>query len=163
MSVPEGLFPEEYQAVVAPAMQAAAELAAARGDPYLYNDLACMLALMVMVRDLADLYQDQWGPLGQTSGAEAFTAAPMAACVMVLSEYEVEPKSIESMTLALSQAYEQIAADNVFGPERVTIQKAWDARNDCAIDRANAYMRQAAAATAAAIDAWEGRRAAAHT
>ena len=64
MSAVDGLLPEEYQAVVAPAMRAAAELAAARGDPYLFNDVACMLGLMVMVRDLADLYQDQWGALG---------------------------------------------------------------------------------------------------
>lgn len=160
MSVAQGLLPEEYQVVVAPAMQAAAELAAARGDPYLYNDIACMLALMVMVRDLADLYQDEWGALGQTSAAATFAAAPTAACVMVLSEYDVEAESVQSMTSALQRAYAEVAADNVFGPERVTIQKAWDARNARQTERADAYMRQAAAATASAIDAWEGSRAA---
>ena len=157
MAQTDGLLPEEYQAVIAPAMQAAAELAAARGDPYLYNDLACMLTLMVLVRDLADLYQDQWGALGQTSSATVFAAAPKAACVMVMTEYEIEPLSIQSMTAALERAHKQISRDNVFGPERVQIQKAWDARSANNIESAKAFMRQAATATAQAIDAWEGR------
>ena len=158
MSQTDGLLPEEYQAVIAPAMQAAAELAAARGDPYLYNDLACMLTLMVLVRDLADLYQDQWGALGQMSTPAVFAAAPKAACVMVMTEYEIEAGSIQSMTAALERAHQQIARDNVFGPERVQIQKAWDARNANNIETANAFMRQAAAATASAIDSWEKNR-----
>ncbi len=158
MVTSDGLLPEEYQAVVAPAMQAAAELAAARGDPYLYNDLACMLTLMVLVRDLADLYQDQWAALGQTSAPAIFAAAPVAAVVMVMTEYELEPSSIQSMTAALERAYQQIANDNVFGPERIQIQKAWDARIADKVDTANAFMRQAAAATAGAIDAWESHR-----
>lgn len=159
MSATDGLLPEEYQAVVAPAMQAAAELAAARGDPYLYNDLACMLTLMVLVRDLADLYQDKWSALGQLSSPAQFKAAPKAACVMVLSEYEIEPESIQSMTSALDNAHARLASDNVFGPERVQVQKAWDAREANKDESANAYMRQAAAALATAIDAWESNRA----
>ncbi|MGR9091018.1 MAG: hypothetical protein ACU85U_10615 [Gammaproteobacteria bacterium] len=160
MNPADGLLPEEYQAVVAPAMQAAAELAAARGDPYLYNDLACMLALMVLVRDLADLYQDQWGPLGQHSPPEVFAAAPSAACVMVLSEYELEPDSIRHMSAALERATVQLSADGVFGPERIDVHKAWAARIDGKTDSANAYMRQAASRIANAVDAWEARRAA---
>jgi len=161
MSATDGLLPEEYQAVIAPAMQAAAELAAARGDPYLYNDLACMLALMVLVRDLADLYQDQWGPLGQHSPPEVFAAAPSAACVMVLSEYEIETDSIRHMTTALERAAEQLTADGVFGPERVEVHKAWNALLEHKRDTAQAYMRQAASRIANAVDAWEARRAAA--
>ena len=158
MSQTDGLLPEEYQVVIAPAMQAAADLAAARGDPYLYNDLPCMLTLMVLVRDLADLYQDQWGALGQTSTSALFTAAPKAACVMVMTEYEIETSSIQSMIVALERAHEQLMRDNVFGPERVQIQKAWDARNANNMETANAFMRQAAAATASAIDSWEKNR-----
>lgn len=161
MSVVDGLLPEEYQAIVAPSLQAAAELAAARGDPYLYNDLACMLALMVMVRDCADLYQDQWGALGQMSPPQVFAAAPQAACVMVLGEYEIDSESIRGMTTALLRAYENLAADNVFGPERMPMQKAWDAFNQQKSDQAKTYMRQAATMIAAAVDAWESRRAAA--
>ena len=161
MSATDGLLPEEYQAVIAPAMQAAAELAAARGDPYLYIDLACMLALMVLVRDLADLYQDQWGPLGQHSPPDVFAAAPSAACVMVLSEYEIETDSIRHMTTALERAAEQLTADGVFGPERVEVHKAWSAFLDDKRDSAQAWMRQAASRIANAVDAWEARRAAA--
>tara|TARA_R110002096_G_scaffold16991_19_gene58494 strand:- start:1995 stop:2486 length:492 start_codon:yes stop_codon:yes gene_type:complete len=161
MSATDGLLPEEYQAVIAPAMQAAAELAAARGDPYLYNDLACMLALMVLVRDLADLYQDQWGPLGQHSPPDVFAAAPSAACVMVLSEYEIETDSIRQMTTALERAAEQLTADGVFGPERVEVHKAWKAFLEDKRDSAQAWMRQAASRIANAVDAWEARRAAA--
>jgi hypothetical protein len=160
MSTVDGLLPEEYQAVIAPAMQAAAELAAARGDPYLYNDLACMLALMVLVRNLADLYQDQGGALGQLSRRETFAAAPKAACVMVLTEYEIDAESIASMTAALERAYATRAADGRFGPESVQVQKAFDARIAENPASAAAYMRQAATLTAQAIDAWEDRRAA---
>ena len=117
-----------------------------------------MLTLMVLVRDLADLYQDQWAALGQTSAPALFAAAPKAACVMVMTEYEIEASSIQSMTAALERAHEQISRDNVFGPERVQIQKAWDARNANNIEAANAFMRQAAAATASAIDTWEKNR-----
>jgi hypothetical protein len=159
MSSIDGLLPEEYQAVVAPAMLAAAELAAARGDPYLYNDLACMLTLMVLVRDLADLYQDKWGAIGQLSSSAQFKAAPKAACVMVLSEYEIEPDSIQSMTNALDNAHARLASDNVFGQERIQVQKAWDAREANKSETADAFMRQAAAALAAAIDGWESSRA----
>lgn len=159
MSTADGLLPEEYQAVIAPAMQAAAELAAARGDPYLYNDLACMLALMTLVRDLADLYQDQWGPLGQHSAAAVFAAAPTAACVMVLTEYELEPESIRHMSTALERAAAQLSADGVFGPERVEVQKAWNALIDGKRDTAQAFLRQAASRIANAVDAWEARRA----
>ena len=75
MTVVDGLLPEEYQQVVAPALKAAADLAAARGDPYLFNDLPSMLALMILVKGLADRYQDQWGALGQTSAREVFEQA----------------------------------------------------------------------------------------
>jgi len=158
MSVVDGLLPEEYQAVIAPAMQAAAQLAAARGDPYLYNDLACMLALMVLVRGLADLYQDQWGALGQSSGREVFAAAPKAACVMVLTEYELEPESIRAMTAALERAYATLMDDGAFGAESVPIRKAWDASLVHESDSARAHMRQAAAVAANAVDAWERGR-----
>jgi len=159
MNEADGLLPEEYQAVVAPAMRAAAELAAARGDPYLYNDLACMLALLVLVGDLGDLYQDQWGALGQHSPAAVFAAAPTAACVMVLTEYELEAESISHMTAALERAAAQLSAESVFGPERVHVQKAWDAFNSGKHDSANAYLRQAATQIANAVDAWEAQRA----
>ena len=160
MSSIDGLLPEEYQQVVAPALKAAAELAAARGDPYLFNDLPSMLTLMTIVKGFSDRYQDQWGALGQISAREIFEQAPQAACVMVLSEYEVEPASINDMVAALDKAFATLCADGVFGAESGHVQKAWEAQLEDKSDLCAAYLRQAATITAAAIDAWEQKRAA---
>ena len=158
MSVVDGLLPEEYQQVVAPALKAAADLAAARGDPYLFNDLPSMLTLMVLVKGFADRYQDQWGALGQISAREVFHQAPQAACVMVLSEYEVDPMSVQQMIGALENAFETLHGDQVFGAESVQVQKAWDAQLQDKPDLCAAYLRQAATTAASAIDAWESKR-----
>lgn len=158
MSATDSLLPEEYQSVVAPALKAAAELAAARGDPYLFNDLPSMLSLMVMVQGLADRYQDQWGALGQISPLAVFKQAPIAACVMVLNEYEVDEDSISAMTSALQAAHEKLVADQVFGAESAQVQKAWNAIVESKGELAAAHLRQAATIIAAAIDKWEGAR-----
>ena len=158
MSIVDGLLPEEYQQVVAPALKAAADLAAARGDPYLFNDLPSMLSLMVLVKGFADRYQDQWGALGQISAPEVFKQAPQAACVMVLTEYEVDPNSIQQMVAALDKAFAHLQSDKVFGAESAQVQKAWEASLQDKPDLCAAYLRQAATVTAAAIDAWEQNR-----
>ena len=158
MSTVESLLPEEYQSIVAPALKAAAELAAARGDPYLFNDLPSMLSLMVMVKGLADRYQDQWGALGQNSPLSVFKQAPIAACIMVLNEYEVDEDSINAMTSALKAALEKLTSDQVFGAESAQIQKAWNALLEKKSELAAAHLRQAATITAAAIDKWEESR-----
>ncbi|MGR8946993.1 MAG: hypothetical protein ACU84Q_03040 [Gammaproteobacteria bacterium] len=158
MSSVDGLLPEEYQQVVAPAMKAAADLAAARGDPYLFNDLPSMLTLMVLVSGLADRYQDKWGPLGQLSPPATFKQAPIAACVMVLKEYEVDEQSIAAMTQALSKACESLQADAVFGAESLQVQKAWEAQLAEKPDLCAAHLRQAGTIIAAAIDSWEQAR-----
>lgn len=157
MTTAEGLLPEEYHAVIAPAMKAAAELAAARGDPYLYNDFACMLALAVLVGDLSDLYQDQWGALGQCSPAAAFKDAPIAACVMVLSEYDIDHATIGSMIQALATALDKLKTEGLFGPERAWVQQGWDAANAREDDRAAVFFSEAAKTVTAAIDLWEAK------
>ena len=126
-------------------MEAVSHLAAARGDPYLYNDLPCMLTLMVLVRDLADLYQDQWGALGQLSSREEFSAAPIAACAMVLDEFEVDDESIKTMLRALENAFQQLSEAHVFGAERLPVQRAWDAALEKNSEQQRACLRQAAA------------------
>ena len=158
MTVIDGLLPEEYQQVIAPALKAAADLAAARGDPYLFNDLPSMLTLMVLVKGFADRYQDQWGALGQASPRETFMQAPQAACVMVLTEYELDPESISHMQVALVKAFETLLNANVFGPESAQMEKAWQAQLQNKSELRDAHLRQAATITAAAIDAWEQKR-----
>lgn len=151
----DNLKPEEYQAVIAPALHAAADIAAARGDPELYNDLAAMLTLMTLVRDLSDLYQYHWGALGQISPVELFEQAPIAACVIVLHEQELPPEALVEMAKALEKAYVMLHDENVLGRERVEVQKAWDAHLDNNQVLAHAHMKQAARISTALIDQWE--------
>lgn len=159
----DNLKPEEYQAVIGPALHAAADIAAARGDPDLYNDLASMLALMTLVHDLSDLYQYQWGALGQMSEPKVFEQAPLAASVIVLQEQKLEEHAITAMTQALEKAYNMLRADNVLGTERVDVQKAWDAMMEEKTDLAHEHMKQATRRTVQLIEKWElGRVQASH-
>ncbi|MFK8066626.1 MAG: hypothetical protein AB8D52_00100 [Gammaproteobacteria bacterium] len=162
MSLVENLKPEEYQAVIGPALHAAADVAAARGDPDLFNDLPSMLALMTLTHDLADLYQHHWGALGQLSPPAIFEAAPIAACVIVLQEQELEQESITAMTDALERADIMLREENLLGMERVEVQKAWDAFLDKNTDLAHTHMKQAARIVANIIDTWEVHKQTSH-
>ncbi len=155
MAITDNLKPEEYQAVIGPALHAAADIAAARGDPDLFNDLSSMLALMTLVRDLADLYQHHWGALGQISASEIFEAAPFAACVIVLQEQELPPESITAMTQALDDANTILRKENLLGRERVEVQKAWDAFLDQNPELGHTHLKQAARSVTNIIDTWE--------
>ncbi len=154
----ENLKPEEYQAIIGPALHAAADTAAARGDPDLYNDIASMLTLMTLVRDLGDLYQHQWGALGQISSPALFAAAPQAACVIVLQEQELGDDAIVMMVEALNRAEQMVRDDNLLGQERVEVQKAWDAHLEKNTELAHAHLKQAAKLCVALIDKWEFSR-----
>lgn len=154
----ENLKPEEYQAVIGPALHAAADIAAARGDPDLYNDMASMLTLMTLVRDLADLYQHEWGAMGQLSAPALFEAAPGAACVIVLQEQELADDAIVMMLEALTRAESLIRADNALGAERVEVQKSWDAYLAKNPELAHSYLKQAARKCVSIIDQWEMAR-----
>ena len=158
MATTENLKPEEYQAVIGPALHATADIAAARGDPDLFNDLPSMIALMTLTLDLADLYQHHWGALGQISPSEVFAAAPLAACVIVLQEQKLEPESVTAMTQALDEANTMLRKDNMLGQERVEIQKAWDAYLDENSELSHTYMKQAARTVTNIIDTWEVKR-----
>ena len=158
MATIENLKPDEYQAVIGPALHAAADIAAARGDPDLFNDLPSMLALMTLTLDLADLYQHHWGALGQMSPPEVFTAAPLAACVVVLQEQKLEPESITAMTQALDEANTMLRKENMLGRERVEVQKAWDASLEGKTELAHTHMKQAAKTVTNIIDTWEVKR-----
>lgn len=155
MSTTENLKPEEYQAIIGTSLHAVADVAAARGDPDLFNDLPSMLALMALVRDLGDLYQHHWGAMGQLSAPEVFAAAPLAACVIVLQEQEVQEESIEPMSQALDKAYKMLREDNQLGRETIDVQKAWDAYLDKNPDLAHTHMKQAARTVTNIIDTWE--------
>ena len=158
VTVTENLKPEEYQAVIGPSLHAAADVAAARGDPDLFNDLPSMIALMTLTRDLADLYQHHWGALGQISPADVFEAAPSAACVIVLQEQKLDQESVVAMSQALDEANTMLRKDNMLGQERVEVQKAWDASLDKNTELAHTHLKQAARTVTNIIDTWEVKR-----
>lgn len=154
----QNLKPEEYQAIIGPSLHAAADIAAARGDPDLFNDLSSMLALMTLVHDLSDLYQYQWGALGQMSTPDVFERAPLAACVIVLNEQKLESESVSAMTQALDKAYCILRKEAVLGIERVEVQKAWDAMLEHKSDLAHEHMKQATRKIVHLIETWEIER-----
>ncbi len=158
MPLTENLKPEEYQAVIGPSLHAVADVAAARGDPDLFNDLPSMLALMTLIRDLGDLYQHHWSAMGQLSASTIFDAAPLAACLVVLQEHELQKESIEPMIQALDTAYVMLREENLLGRERVDVQKAWDAFLDKNMELAHTHMKQAARTVTNIIDTWEVKK-----
>lgn len=156
---PSLLTPEEYQLVVAPALQVAAELAAQRGDPHLYNDMASMLALLGMVSALTRMHLQQ--PAGEGSAREELEAAPLAASALVFTESNLEPDEVEQCLRALSAAYLKLLREGVLGPQEAYVEQAFASLR--AGNRAAGIhsLRQAAHAMARAVDAWEGREASA--
>lgn len=154
----EGLLsPVEYQLLAAPALQAAAEVAAQRGDPHLYNDMPSMLALLGTVTALTHAYLQQPSPV-EPSPREALEIAPLSICAMVFTESGLEAPEVQQCLRALSQAYLQLLKDGVLGPQEGMVEKAFDQL--MAGDRVSALqtMRLAAQAMTHAIDAWEAAR-----
>lgn len=147
----------EYHLIVSPALQVAAELAATRGDPDLYNDMASMLALMALVQGLADCYLR-----GQTNNAGAIQmaveAAPVGACVMVLNRGELTQEQVNECVWALNAATRQLLESGVVGPERKLVEKAWMKLAEDDREEAGEWLKRAAAGIVSAIDQWEQSR-----
>jgi len=155
----EGLLtPVEYQLLAAPALQAAADIAAQRGDPHLYNDMASMLALLGTVTALAHAYLQQPLPAGSSS-REVLEVAPLSVCALVFTESGLEAPEVEQCLRALSQAYLKLLKEGVLGPQEGLVEKGF--AELMAGDRANALqsLRLAAQAMTWAVDAWEAARA----
>lgn len=150
------LDPQSYHRVVAPALQVAADTAASRGDPDLYNDMPSMLALMAMVHGLADcLRADR--PTGEELQS-ALEQAPAGACVMVLQESDLDDAQVGDCLWALSAAYAQLSERAVIGPERGLVEDAWQHLQAGEREAAIGVLGLAAARLVAAIDDWEQRR-----
>ena len=160
MSDPENvglLTPVEYQLLAAPALQAAAEVAAQRGDPHLYNDMASMLALLGGVTALTHAYLQQDLPVEASPRAE-LERAPLAVCALVFTESGLEAPEVEQCLRALSQAYLKLLKEGVLGPQEALIEKAYVEL--MAGERATALqsLRFGMLAMAKAVDAWEQGR-----
>jgi len=152
------LTPVEYQLLAAPALQAAAEMAAQRNDPHLYNDMASMMTLLGTVTALTHAYLQQPLP-AEASSREVLEVAPLSICALVFTESGLEALEVQQCLRALSQAYLQLLKAGVLGPQEGLVEKAFDELMTG--DRVSALqtLRQAAQAMTRAIDAWEAARA----
>ena len=156
-AAPEGLLsPEEYQLLAAPALQVAAELAAQRGDPYLYNDMASMLALLGMVSALVRVELEQ--PARQGSPRDKLELAPLSVCTLVFTESNLEPAEVEQCLQALGAAYLKLLREGVLGPQEAYVEQAFSSLRAGNRSAGVHSLRQAAHAMARAVDAWEGRQ-----
>jgi hypothetical protein len=158
LTVPEGMLTtQEYQLIAAVPLQAAAEIAAQRGDPQLFNDMPAMLALLVMVTTLTHTYLNRRPGFPQSSPDATLEAAPVAVCALVFSESNLEPSEVTVCLRALSSAYLQLLRQGVLGPQEAYAGKAFESL--LAGDRVGALqsLKRAAYAMTAAVDAWEAR------
>lgn len=158
---PEGMLTsEEYNLLAAVPLQAAAEVAAQRGDPQLFNDMPAMLALLAMVSSLSYAYLTRPTVFLRRSPDTALEAVPIAVCALVFSESNLEPQEVESCLSALAAAYLQLLREGILGPQDAYIEPAFDLLQ--AGERAMALqtLKRAVHAITHAIDAWEADRAA---
>ena len=150
------LTPEEYQLLAAPALQVAAELAAQRGDPHLYNDMASLLALLGMVSALVRVELEQ--PARQGSPRQKLEMAPLSVCALVFTESNLEPGEVEQCLQALTAAYLKLLREGVLGPQEAYMEQAFTSLRAGNRPAGIHSLRQAAHAMARAVDAWEGRQ-----
>lgn len=152
---PSWLNPEEYQMIVAPSLKVAADLAATRGDPKLFQDLPSMLCLMHLVATLSRFYQEEWAVMESMSTEGSLRDAPLAACAMVLAEGGVEQDQARPLLHALSAAYGQVDGAGLTEAVNIEIHLAWRAMTESRFEQFMALLEQAAKKLAVSIDAWE--------
>lgn len=148
---PEALDPKAYHAIVGPALQTAAEVAADRGDPTLAADMPAMLALIDLITCLAGDYD------GRTGYAldDLVNGAPAAACVMVMQEAKLGEEAIGQCLAALEAAYAQLAEHGVTAPARELISQGGRRLRQGERAAGLAYLKQATQKIVAAIEDWQ--------
>jgi len=152
---PDWLSPEEYQMIVGPSLKVAAELAASRGDPTLYQDLPSMLCLMHLVTSLKDYYVDEWAVMSAMSSHASLHKAAEAACMMVLTEANVGKEELGLMINSLGRAYQQVIEADITLESDTDIKRAWEALKVSEHEQFLALLEQAAKKFVIAIDSWE--------
>lgn len=147
----------EYHAIVAPALEVCAELAAARNDPDLYNDMASMLVLRVLVQALGECFLEEHAT-ASASLRKVLAAAADGACGMVLKRGELSAAQLGECLWALQTATGQLTDAHVFDQDQKLIHAAW--RHLSAGNRKDAIgqLTLAAGGMATAIDTWERER-----
>ncbi|HEV7166291.1 MAG TPA: hypothetical protein VGO35_12995 [Gammaproteobacteria bacterium] len=157
-AAPGMLTPAEYQLLAAPALQVAAEMAAQRGDPHLYNDMASMLALLGMVSALVHAYLEDEAKPGDASPQPVLEAAPLAVTALVFTESGLEVAEVDACLKALSVAYLQLLKLGILGPQDAYVEKAYRELSRGERPAGGQSLKQAAFAMARAVDAWEASR-----
>jgi hypothetical protein len=148
----------EYGLLVAPALAAAAEVAAERGDPHLFNDMASMLALMWMVSGLASAYRQAVPESQWSSPKPALEAAPLGACALVFTESDLDQSAVDECLSSLIRAGQMLEAEGVHEAGKEGIAASWAALQNDEHESAIASLQAAARAIAVAIDGWEAQR-----
>ena len=151
------ITPVEYELLAAPALQAAAEVAAQRGDPHLYNDMPCMLALLGTVTALTHAYLQQPLP-DEASQKASVESAPLAVCALVFTESGLEAPQVEQCLSALSRAYLLLLREGVLGPQESLVEKGFEQLMAGERPAALHSLHQGIQAMARAVDAWEASR-----
>ena len=147
---------DQYHQIVSPVLQVTAELAAVRGDPDLYNDMASMLALRTLVQRFGGWYLGQYPDAGHDL-RQAIAAAPEGACLMVLQRGELDSKQTRECLWALDAAARQLESAGVIGCESEAAHDAWrqlGGNRKRALDK----LKLAAATLVTAIDQLERQR-----
>lgn len=148
--LPDAIDADTYHAVVGPALQAAAEIAAERGDPTLAADMPAMLALIELVSGLSAQYSDAESDNPQ----DWLHGAPAAACVMVMQEARLEQAAIGQCLAALEAAYSQLAEHEVTTAAQELIYRAGLQLQAGERKQAQATLKQATRSVVGAIEAW---------
>ena len=150
------LSPDEYQLLAGPALKAAAQVAAARGDPDLFRDMACMLALLATVTALTRCHQA--GLPGTTAHRNELELIPIAVCALVFTRSELAPDEVRDCLAALPQAFQMLVEAGTLTPQDTGVAEAYTALTAGETERADRLLVQAASAMAGAVDRWEERR-----
>ncbi len=148
----------EYARVVAPALAAAAETAAERGDPKLFNDMASMLALMWMVSALVSRFREAVPAEQCASSEEALKAAPLGACALVFTESGLEESAVDECLSALHSAGRMLEAERIHEAGRASLDEAWQALERGQHEAGIEALRHCARELATAVDSWEAAR-----
>lgn len=153
-AAPEGLLtPAEYQLLAAPALEAAAQVAAERGDPHLYDDMASMLGLLGTVSCLTHAYLQ--APLPGASPRERLEAAPLAVCALVFTESKLAAPEVEQCLRALSAAYLKLLKQGILGPQEALVEQAYVELMEGKRPAGLQNLKRGILAMARAVDAWE--------
>lgn len=156
------LDPEHYHLIISPALQVAAELAAVRGDPDLYNDLASMLAMRAIVQKFGHWFIEQSGNLPE-SARQAIEHAPEAVSTMVLKRGDLDATQMRECLWALNTAQAQLQRDKVLAMDEEQGRKIWRLLCKGQREEAIANLKFAAGQLVQSIDNWERQRDAAAT